>query len=385
MNNQKDSQDLRILIEKYLDGEINFKELKKIFNYYESFQLSNEWVEELGSENAIKDKMLSNILKSIDEDIPKIKPLPFYKKSVFKYAVAAAIALLISLYFIFDKDVEHVVNEPSVIDSKSISIGTDKAILTLEDGSQVSLKKGQSLKTANAKSNGREIIYEAKASTKSKIAYNYLTIPRGGQFYVKLSDGTQVWLNSESQLKYPVNFIPGQTREVELVYGEAYFDVSQSKYHKGTTFKVKSEFQSVNVTGTKFNVKAYNTENEIVTTLVEGKVEIEKNNNCLFLNPDQQSILHKDNNWIDVNNVDAIKQVSWIKGLYTFEDASLLEIMNTLSRWYDFKVVFKNSEKQKYVFTGVLERTKSIQNIMKNLQATGDVDFEINNKTIEIK
>lgn len=384
MKNQNNSHDFRALIEKYLDGEINDKEIKRLVSYYDNFQKSHEWVEELGSEDAIKDKMLTSILKSIQEEPVVLKVVPFYQKPIFKYAVAASIALLILLNFKNHKSEEHEVL-PLVIDAKAISIGTDKAILTLADGTLVDLESGESYKTSHVNSNGKKIIYDADEKNASEVVYNYLTIPRGGQFFLKLSDGTQVWLNSESQLKYPVNFISGKTREVELVYGEAYFDVSPSSSHKGAKFKVISQFQNINVMGTEFNVKAYHTENEIVTTLVEGKVEIEQEKNRLFLKPNQKSILNKNNDVFEVKDVDVSLEVSWIKGLYTFDDVSLAEIMTTLSRWYDFEVVFKNPEQQNYVFTGVLERSKSIQDVLKNLEATGEIYFEINNNIITIE
>lgn len=383
MNNQKDSQEFRKLIEKYLEGKIKGDEIEKLVNYYESFQKSHDWVEGLGSENAIKDKMLTNILESIQEDPIAINSVPFYRKSIFKYAVAATIALLISINFISHKSNLNEVM-PAVTYTKDISVGTDKATLTLADGTLVDLESGESYKSNHVNSNGKEIIYDNDETNQSEVAYNYLTIPRGGQFFVKLSDGTQVWLNSESQLKYPVNFVSGQTREVELVYGEAYFDVSPSSNHKDAKFTVITESQTINVIGTEFNVKAYRTENEIMTTLVEGKVEIMQEKNRLFLKPNQKSIIKKNSDVVDIQYVDVSYEIAWLKGLYMFEDTSLEEIMHTLSRWYDFEVDFKNAEKQNYVFTGILERSKSIQDILKNLEATGEIDFEINNNIITI-
>lgn len=384
MNNQQSSQDFRKLIEKYLDGKITGDEIERLVNYYESFQKSHEWVEELGLENTIKDKILTNILESIQEETVVVKVVPFYRKAIFKYAIAASVALLISLNFIFHKT-EACEVAPIVVVSKTISVGADKATLTLADGTLVDLESGESYKTSHVNSNGKQIIYDADGANASEVTYNYLTIPRGGQFFVKLSDGTQVWLNSESQLKYPVNFISGQTRKVELVYGEAYFDVSPSSNHKGAKFEVISQSQNIMVIGTEFNVKSYRKENEIVTTLVEGKVEIEIEHNHLFLKPNQKSILQKNNDTIEVQDVDVAFEVSWIKGLYMFEDASLAEIMRTLSRWYDFEVDFKSTEKQNYVFTGVLERSKSIHDILKKLEATGEISFQVNNNKITIE
>src|SRR5690606_40703343 len=123
------------------------------------------------------------------------------------------------------------------------------------------LEKGDSIQTHNAISNGEEIIYNN--NTSRQLVYNYLTIPRGGQFQLTLSDGTRVWLNSETQIKYPVSFTDGESRQVELVYGEAYFEVSHSTEHKGSDFIVYNQNQEVQVLGTEFNIKAYKDDSNI--------------------------------------------------------------------------------------------------------------------------
>lgn len=384
MDRQQESQDLRALIEKYLDGKATGKELEKLVNYYESFQETEEWSKELGSEELLKNKMLTAILESIDRKSRITKVKPFYKKQVFKYAVAASIVILVSLNLILFKG-GVLQTGPLTSDTHAITAGTNKATLTLGDGTLVNLESGKAYKSAYVNSNGKEIIYNANENKPASMVYNYLTIPRGGQFFLKLSDGTQVWLNSESQLKYPVNFISGQSRQVELIYGEAYFDVSPSENHNGARFNVVSGSQNINVLGTAFNVRSYNTEKEIVTTLVEGKVEIEHNNTSLHLQPKQKSILDKEKNLIAIQDTDLSVEVSWVNGLYTFDDASLVEIMETLSRWYDFEFVFKNTELRDYAFTGVLERSEQIQNVLKKLEAAGGIHFKINNRIIMIE
>src|SRR5690606_19087608 len=187
----------------------------------------------------------------------------------WSYAAAASIILFISISYIvknhFNSQLEV---SPAVVEQEnSIQSGTDKATLTLEDGSEVALEKGTQYQNQNVSSNGQEIVYNM-ASASKEIAYNYLTIPRGGQFYVTLSDGTQVWLNSDSKLKYPVSFVEGESRQVELLYGEAYFEVSHSTEHQGANFKVFHSGQEVEVLGTEFNVRAYKEESNVFTTLV---------------------------------------------------------------------------------------------------------------------
>ena len=267
-----DKHEFQALIKKYLDGIISVKELKRLLNYYESFQKNNKWVEELGSEEVIKNKMLIAILESIETET-KLEVIPFYRKSFFKYAVAASLVFFFGISFFFIR--EGVNSEKSVVNN-SILIGTDKATLTLGDGSNVVLRKGGDFQSEVVKSSGKELIYN-KSSTKEvpEVIYNYLTIPRGGQFNVTLSDGSRIWLNSDSQLKYPEQFEEGETRKVELIYGEAYFEISPSSDHNGAPFTVFSNKQEITVMGTQFNLKAYDDDDNIYTTLVEGKVKVQ--------------------------------------------------------------------------------------------------------------
>ena len=251
-------------------------------------------------------------------------------------------------------------------------------------------KKDKKITTNKAKSNGKEIVYFKKNKTKEstkKLSYNYLTIPRGGEFFVQLADGTKVWLNSESQLKYPTEFNAGEPREIELVYGEAYFEVSPSSHHNGDEFNVITKNQIINVLGTHFNIKAYSEDKTIATTLVEGKVLVSVNGNKKTLKPNQQSKTEKGSNTIKIEEVDVSQEVAWVKRMFSFNEVSLEEMMKVLSRWYSVEVVFESHKKKGYLFTGVLERTNSIQNILKLIEATSEseIKFEIEKSKITIK
>lgn len=264
--------------------------------------------------------------------------------------------------------------------------GTDKAILTLEDGSSIDLEKGKTIQTKYTKSNGHELVYDSSNKTSTEIAYNYLTIPRGGQFHIKLADGTLVWLNSESQLKYPVAFVEGKTRTVELVYGEAYFEVSPSTEHKGATFVVHNSYQEVKVLGTKFNLKAYRDETNIYTTLVEGEVNITTATTNQTLEPNQQSNYDLKNNSIKISPVNINHDISWIKGLFGFKGKSLEEIAKVLGRWYDVEFKFLNPELKNVKFNGVLKKEESIEEILKSILTTNSIKaYEINNRIITLK
>ncbi|KQC28686.1 FecR family protein [Flagellimonas eckloniae] len=307
------------------------------------------------------------------------------KSHYWKYAVAGSVALLITITFLLNKEDNPQINTPIIVNN-TIETGTDKATLTLEDGSEVPLEKGMTYQTDNINSNGEELIYDSKNESRNEIVYNYLTIPRGGQFFVQLSDGTQVWLNSESQLKYPVTFLPGMTRQVELVYGEAYFDVSPSTENQDSKFKVLNRNQEVEVLGTEFNIKAYKEENVIYTTLVEGEVVISNLDSKQSLVPNQQSRIHIDTKEISINEVDVYSETSWRKGFFSFKSKTLKEIMIVLSRWYDVQVEFEKVELEKVKFNGVLSKRNTIDEILTSIQNTNFINaYEIKDKTITIK
>ena len=199
MNNNINAQDFKELIERYLDGKTTLEEVKLLVNYYESFQQENKWVEELGPEDIIKNRMLINILEALQQDESKeVNKIPLYKRKTFQYSVAASIALFFVFNFIYNKSnnaISEPISEPVTVNN-NIPIGTHKATLTLEDGTNIALEKGRQYISDNVESNGKDLIYKSPSKPRPEIAFNYLTVPRGGQYHVKLSDGTEVWLNS---------------------------------------------------------------------------------------------------------------------------------------------------------------------------------------------
>ncbi len=310
-------------------------------------------------------------------------------QNVFKYAAAAIfIGLLISGFFFKDKFLNGTEEEtPEVITNNIIVPGSDKATLTLDDGSQIALEEGKSYEKGNVKSDGEKIVYTSGKSKVSNIEYHYLTIPRGGEFFLILPDGTKVWLNSDSQLKYPVSFIEGEKRKVELVYGEAYFDVSPSAEHNGSEFIVSNQYQQVEVLGTEFNVKAYKDESNIYTTLAEGNVVVhfdgfERQN----ITPGQQSNWNPYVKEFSVDIVNVYNEISWRYGVFSFDGKPLKEIVKTLSRWYDVDFIFLNKTIGDVEFVGVLRKNKKLEDIILNLKNFGVIEgYKIKNKTIIIK
>ncbi len=364
---------------KYLDQWLNESIENK--NIYQKIKADNWYATHLES---IQEFNVEEGWNRMNSRIPSNSKVIKLRTNMFKYAVAASILLITALTIFLNKDDNMRITEPVIVNSV-IEPGTDKAILTLGDGSQIALEKGESFQTQNANSNGEEIIYEAGKRNTLEVAYNYLTIPRGGQFFVKLSDGTQVWLNSESQLKYPVAFIEGEIRQVELVYGEAYFDVSPSTAHKGAKFKVQNNVQEVEVLGTEFNIKAYRDEANVYTTLVEGKVVVSALNKTKILMPNEQLNLNLSNKSILSSSVDVYRVISWKEGVFSFKNKPLKDMMKVISRWYDIKVVFANETLKDITFNGSLDKKLSIEEVLSIIAGSNNISYEINNKTIIFK
>lgn len=381
---------IQIILVKYLSKEANIDEIEELDRWLikkGNMTIFNSYVQTDYFTSIFMTKYDLQMAKSKIHKrirlIEKRNKLERYKKIAFAASIILLVGISLFNQFYFNETI--IIRDPIVI-------GTDKAVLTLENGDQVILEKGQKFQNKTVNSDGKELSYSIKNRSSSnfkneKIASNFLTIPRGGQFSLNLEDGTKVLLNSDSKIKYPVKFIKGKKRQVELLYGEAFFDVSSSKNNNGSEFIVSTKTQKINVLGTKFNVKSYRRDDVITTTLVEGKVKVENGENQILLFPNQQSKVDSNSAIIDVSDVDVFQQISWINGLFSFNDTSLEDIMHTLSRWYDLEFIFKSANQKKFIFSGILERTKSIEDILFIIEKTSssnEINFEINNKTIII-
>lgn len=379
---------MRTLIYKFLSNSITSNELDELEDWLrdseENKNIFNAYIRDSYTSNILNnsidtEKAYNKVLENLAN---KTKVIPFYKKNYIKYAAVFLALLSISILFITNNNTS---NNTPVIVNNTIKTGTDKATLTLEDGSNITLEKGKEYSNNTVKSSGDKIAYSKNSSTKKSTSYNYLTIPRGGQYQVVLADGTKIWLNSESKLKYPINFTKGETRSVELVYGEAYFDVSPSTKHNGDKFKVLTKNQEIEVLGTEFNVKAYTNEVAIYTTLAEGKIALNNTKNKKTLIPGEQAINTLNNNNIVIKNIDVYREISWKDGIYSFKGKTLKEIMTILSRWYNIEVVFENKDLESVKFIGVLSRQQSIEEIMSAIKSSTINNYEINNNKIIIK
>jgi len=376
--NQKDY--LIELIDKLQKGVISKKEIEFLANFFESHQHSKEWP----IDNALKLEIKKKIYKKIKTKIAserKVKVRKLYK-SLVKYAAIIVVMLSVGILL---KDI--IGKEKPIVVKNNIEIGTDKAVLTLDDGSKVNLENGKSFTSEVLSSDGVKLLYSSdlKITSKEEVVYNYLTVPRGGEFFTQLNDGTKVWLNSESKIKYPVEFIEGETREVELIYGEAYFDVSPSTAHNDASFKVISKNQVIEVLGTQFNVKSNKGEREIITTLVDGKIAIDIAGKKEYLNPLQQSIYNLESKIVEVKEIDNAFDTAWRSGYFNFIQKPFKEVAKVLERWYNVEFSFKSEDVANLKINGVLSKNQNIEYILITLKNIENIKYQIKGNKILIK
>ncbi len=262
---------------------------------------------------------------------------------------------------------------------ESIRPGETKATLVTDNGQTVVL--------GNNEANNHEAITAAKEkrekSAKDREALNNLSIPRGGEFHIVLEDGSEVWLNAESVLRYPDCF-DGDTRDVELT-GEAYFKVAKDS--RGRQFRVRTSGQTVCVYGTEFNVLSYEEDECVYTTLVNGCISLKKNDGSdseLILTPGHQASFAKGDGSTQVKPVSTDLVTSWKDGMFVFEEQTLEQIMRQLSRWYDFSYEFKSEEAAKTVFMGRLARNGKFGDVLEVLEKSGHLHFAVENNRILI-
>jgi ferric-dicitrate binding protein FerR (iron transport regulator) len=279
------------------------------------------------------------------------------------WVAACGLVLLAAGIYFQGRDQERHIPVSSKTD---VAPGGNKAILTLADGSVVTLDSaGHRTIMQGLRQTGGRLQYDARGNDNAGISYNTLATPRGGQFQVELPDGTVVWLNAASSLRYPTAFT-GKERRVEVT-GEAYFEVAKNAE---LPFRVNVDDRAeIEVLGTRFNVNAYKNEKHLKATLLQGSVRV----NRVVLKPGQQALLAE--NIQVVNDPDLDKVMAWKNGVFNFEDASLEEVMRQLERWYDIQVVYENGIPN-IRFGGKMSRNKTLGQLLRNLQDVG-VHFRI--------
>ena len=214
----------------------------------------------------------------------------------------------------------------------------------------------------------------------NEIIYNTVKIPYGGEYQLQLSDGTRVWLNSGSVLKFPVNFV-GKQREVSLK-GEAYFEVA---HLADKPFIVHTDHSNVKVYGTSFNVMSYADDKVEQVTLLEGSVGVEVNGQQTMIKPGEQAELNTVTEIVELKEVEATLYTSWVDGVFRFKNMPMKELSKKLSRWYDVDFFFANDNVSEFPFTGRIKRDADFEYFMNLIEKTTNVEVSIDGRTVLVK
>lgn len=389
------------LIASHLRGELTLQEQIELNTWLDGSPQNRTFFNELCNEEQFRSELTA--FRSADRNsvwqksnakiqLDKIKDIPVRRLSPYLVRLGAAAAILIfvglGVYFYKSNMESH--SEASMY-ANDIAPGANKAILTLADGRKISLTDAANGNLANqagiviSKTSDGHLLYTAEnAEARDKnagVVYNTIETPKGGQYQVRLPDGSKVWLNAASSLKYPATFANQSKRNVQLK-GEAYFEIAKDKKHP---FTVSTDQQEIEVLGTHFNVNSYADEPAVKTTLLEGSVAVRRSgdsqNDVSILKPGQQSVLV--NNNIKIKDINVKLAVAWKNNKFLFENDDIAYIMRMVSRWYDVEVVYSGDIPDDK-FIGAVSRFENVSEVLKSLEYTGKVKFKIEGRRITV-
>jgi transmembrane sensor len=387
------------LFKKYLENQCTPEEVKELLAYFSDAEneavlrgfitdaLENDTA--AGDERQWKlasDKTFAEIKKRLNPE--KKTTVPILGQVWFR--VAASVLFLVGVFTLYDFAKNS--NQKKEVFSNAtptleIGPGSNKAVLTLADGSTILLETAangtlaQQGNTEISKSAAGQLVYTSLNENPTEVLFNSITTPRGGEYQLLLPDGSKVWLNAASSLRFPASFAGGE-RKVELT-GEAYFEVAKNA---SQPFKVEIAGKSeIEVLGTQFNVNAYSDEATVNTTLLEGrvKVKVPATQESQTINPGEQANV-QGNGQIAIRKVaDAEQAVAWRNGAFHFSNAELTDVFRQLSRWYDVDIKFEGEVPQRK-FSGEMQRNFKLSQVLKVLERN-NVLCRLEGKTLVIQ
>lgn len=375
-------EDIILLLENYEAGTCGPEERALLEKWFGERERTSNW--QWSSEEERRDVQLQ--MRSNIED--RIRPTKNRHRGVrvlyFKRAMVAASLLLccITTVWFFRSKAPR---DPAkhIYAAKVIKPGNYAPLLTLFDGSEISLegtKTGVLYHKGGVKvsrlTNG-QLQYETTRTVAT--GSNSLSVPKGAEYRLILPDGTIVWLNSASSFSWPAAFT-GKERLVALS-GEGFFEVAKNSEQP---FRVKARNTEIVVTGTRFNIDAYEDNDHIYTTLVDGGVNVSAEHNVINLKPGQQAITRPGSNYIQRRIVDADHALAWMRGNFLFEDQDIHSIMREVARWYNVEVRYEGTLNP-VKFGGTYSRSKSLEELLKYLESLSDIRFSINNNIVVVK
>lgn len=314
-------------------------------------------------------------IEAYQEFAGRVKQAKRQKRTLVLYRYVAAVVLLFvlsgSFYFFHDT------KDESIAFVQKIQPGSCKAILTEPDGTKIDISDTTFLAFVQKSVMSRKNEEEKEVG---ETLYHTITIPRGGEYDLLLSDGSRLRMNSESEIRVPVTFEKGQ-REV-FMKGEIYFDIVRDSL---APFVVHTHQGDIRVLGTSFNVRDYQDEDFLETTLVNGKVAFEREGNYSYLKPGEQLRLNKEDGKTTVETVDVLLYCSWKDGRFVFEKQRLEVIMNTIARWYNINVFYESSSVKDILFTGNIKRYSDLEQVVNMLKLINKIDIEIKDRNVFVR
>jgi transmembrane sensor len=384
-----EQSDFNNLLERYLRGNCTAEEQLFIERWLEDHKSEqNAWTE---MSNPGKSEWIASLLVDIrstlhinnQQDSSKVYRMQ--PKTWLRVAAAASIIglILLGTFFWFNRAEQWEVAQTEVKKNgykNDVMPGDNKAVLTLSDGSTIVLDDAQNGTlthqgaTKVVKLDGK-LAYDPAGTGSTEVVYNTISTPRGGQYQIELTDGSLVWLNAASSLRFPTAFV-GKDRRVEIT-GEAYFEVAKNK---SMPFIVSVERSEIQVLGTHFNVMAYKEESNIKTTLLEGSIKFVHGNNSSLIKPGQQTQLNNSGQIKVLDDIDVDAVIAWKNGNFDFDGVDIETVMRQLSRWYNVEVEY--NKKPDVLFYAEIPRNTKLSEVLHALEYTSKVKFDINGKKI---
>lgn len=394
-----DKEELKYLFERYQQHQCTPAEWERLRSFLESDDaahlLGDVWDDLQHGEHdphpvttADRERIYRNILEDHRLSPGREKPtkiMAWYRSNTAWMRIAAAVLLVLGIGWAAVKQQwllpRHAA--PAHLSAQAVMPGGERARIIFDDGTAIDLEKMKgdtvihrgAIQIVKGKEGSIHYRPAATAGGDSKPVYNTIVTPRGGEYQVELPDGSHVWLNAQTSLRYPVSFHE-KVRQVELD-GEAYFDVAKySQNGQHLPFIVITHNQQLEVLGTVFNINSFN--NSITTTLVEGKVKVQALNGsseAKVLRPNEQSVYQEQHNTFTITPVDPLYATAWRNGNFSFNRASIREVMGSIARWYDVDVEYKGRFTNS-VFSGTISKFEQIDKLLATIALTGDIHFK---------
>lgn len=387
--NQDDPQRLQQLFDRYYAGQATPEEEEELMRQIRSGRhdeaiegaMKRNWLQPADAQPLFDASRSRDMLGSI---LAAGRERKHWRAGLWiRYAAAAAVLAVVAGLWVIRKSAPEKLVASETIQNQDVAPGGNRALLTLADGKGIELDRigsGLVARQGNTEITKQEdglVVYNSRAASVALAGFNKVTTPRGGQYKVQLPDGSKVWLNASSSIRFPSVF-PASERRVEIT-GEAYFEVTKDK---ARPFTVRFKGSEVQVLGTSFNVMAYADERVSKTTLVEGSVAIRNQSEHALLRPGQEAALMPGGR-IETAFKPVDEAVAWKEGMFYFKNAGVKDVMRQLSRWYDVEVSYRGEVPVRQ-FTGRVSRNVNLSEIVGMLRYAG-VKCSVESNTIVIE